>query len=305
MLLSRFFGKSKPIVFLSLVVYISIHFWVKVWQTNSTSGFAVAGKYILLLLLFFGVNFIVKRNKISQQNAYSTLFFSLLCTAIPRFFIDFNYLIPAFFVVLGLRRIISLKTQIDTKKKIFDASLWFFVASLFQPYLSLLIVLAFLGVLQYTLYSPRNLFIPIVAWVCGGLFFTAFQLWQTDEWIFFYETYTQFGWNNFSAIWQNHQLTFSILIPLILFVFLAVSKVISKAQLALKASLILLVLAFVFVFLGWMFSSQNHAAGLGIAFIPLSMIASTSLEIRIKPIIQEIVIILLFLASLIGVFMPI
>lgn len=302
MVLSKFFSKSKPFVFLSLAIYISIHFWLSAIQSSAPVKYVDAAKYSLLILLFLGINFIVKRNKINQQNAFAAFSFSMLATFFPAFFLDFNYLIPAFFVVLGLRRLISLKTQIDTKMKIFDASLWFFVASLFQPYLLLLMLLVFLGILQYTLYDPKNLFIPIIAWVCGGLFFTAYQLWRTDDWLFFYEFYTDFGWNDFSAIWQANQLAFCMLVPFGLFVLFVTSMVINKAQLALKTSLILLIFAFVFMLFGWMYSNQSHVGGLAIAFIPLSMLAGSSLEIRIKPVLKEVILGLLLLISIASFF---
>ena len=305
MILSRFFGQSKPIVFLILASYLSIHFWVNTLQTSAQVKFTDAGKYILFLLIFLGINFIVKRNKINQQHTYAAFSMLILSTFFPAFYLNLHYLIPAFIVVLGIRRIISLKTQIDTKKKIFDASLWFFIASLFQPYLLFLLLLVFFGVLQYTLYNPRNLFIPIIAWVCGGLFYTAFQLWETDKWVFFYETYTQFGWNNFGAIWEKNKLILILLIPFLVWVLLGITKVISKAQLALKTSLVMLIFAFVIIFFGWMFSNQIEAAGLAISFIPLSMLAGASLEVKMKPIIKEILIALLIIASLITLFMPI
>lgn len=302
MVLSKFFSKSKPFVFLILGLYISIHFWFSAAQSSASIKFVDAGKHSLLLVLLFGVNFIVKRNKINQQNAFAAFSFAMLATFFPAFFLDVNYLIPAFFVVLGLRRLVSLKTQVDSKKKIFDASLWFFVASLFQPYLLLLMLLVFLGILQYTLYDPKNLFIPIIAWVCGGLFFTAYQLWQTDEWMFFYSFYTDFGWSDFSAIWQANQLALGLLLPFVLFVLFLTSLVINKAQLALKTSLILLIFTFVIIVFGWMYSRQSHVGGLAIAFIPLSMLAGCSLEVSIKPILKEIILGLLLLVSIASFF---
>lgn len=302
MVLSKFLSKSKPFVFLILGLYISIHFWFSAVQLSTTINFVDVGKYSLLLVLFFGVNFIVKRNKINQQNTFATFSFAMLATFFPAFFLDVNYLIPAFFLTLGLRRLISLKSQIDSKKKIFDASLWFFVASLFQPYLLLMMLLVFLGILQYTLYDPKNLFIPIIAWVCGGLFFTAYQLWQTGEWMFFYEYYTGFGLNDFASIWQSNQLALSMLIPFVLFVLFITSRVISKAQLALKTSLILLLFTFVFILFGWMFALENQVGGLALAFIPLSMLSGCSLEVNLKPILKEIILGLLLIVSVASFF---
>lgn len=289
MVLSRFFGKSKPIVYVCLTVGLSVLFFLYVAKQSSLLNIATWGNYIIFLLLFFGINFIVKRNKINYKNTYAVFVFTMLCMAMPGFFTNYTLLLPSFFVVLGLRRVLSLKTQIDTKKKIFDASLWFFVASLFQPYLMLLMLLVFIGVLQYTLYEPKNMFIPILAWACGGLFFTAFQLWQTDQWMFFYEYYTPFGWSDINEIWQDNMLFFILLIPFVLFVVWKNSQIISKAQLSLKTSLSLVVLAYLSVLFGWFFSNETNIAGIGISFIPLSMLAGSSLEHNLKPIVREVI----------------
>lgn len=298
MILSRFFGKSKPIAFLFLVLYISLLFWWNAIWFSHPLNWAIFGKYFLVLFIFFGVNFIVKRNKINSKNTFAAFVFSMLCMAIPQFYLNFDVLIPSFFVILGLRRLISLKTQIEPKKKIFDAALWFFVASLFQPYLTLLVLLVFLGVLQYTLYDAKNIFIPLIAWACGSLLFTAYQLWKTDEWIFFYDVYTNFGWNNLSLIWKNNIIFLCILIPFVLFVLWKVNLISSKAQLAKKYSLLFIVFSFFIILAGWLYSNKSEITGMAVSFIPLSMLAGSSLETKFKPIIKEIILWLLILVSI-------
>ena len=200
--------------------------------------------------------------------------------------------------MLGLRRLISLKTQIEPKKKIFDASLWFFAASLFQPYLVLLMLVVFYAVVEYTLYDAKNFFIPLIAWICGALFFTAFKLIQTDEWQFFYEAYTDFGWNNFRLIWQENPLFICIFSLFSLFILFSIFKIISGVALALKTSLNLILLSFIVVLVGWAFAEKTQIDALGIAVLPLSMLAGNVFQLKIKPVLKEVLFLLLLVLSL-------
>lgn len=297
MILSRFFSKSKPIVYLCLVGYISLVFWWNAIRLSHPLSWATLSKYFLLLFLFFGVNFIVKRNKINYKNTFAVFVFSMLVMAVPTSYLDYNLLIACIFLVLGLRRLISLKTQIEPKKKIFDAALWFFVASMFQPYLILMIILVFLGVLQYTLYDTKNLFIPILAWACGGIFFSTYMLLTTNEWHFFYENYTNFGWSNIDLIWHNNKMFLSICCLFTLFVLVKVYLISTKAQLTFKNSILIIFLTFILSLVGWLFSNQNELTGIAISFIPLSMLAGLSLEAKFKPIIKEIILWVLILVT--------
>ena len=296
-MLSRFLGNSKPIVFLSLASYLSIHYWIDATATLNTSIFATIGKYLIILILFFGVNFIVKRNKINGTNAYAVFAFVMLITSIPSFYLDYSPLLAAFFVSLGLRRIISLKTQIDPKKKIFDASLWFFVASLFQPHLMLLMLVVFYAIIEYTLYDPKNFFIPLFAWLSGAFIFSAFHIINSDEWIYFYEKYQGFGWSNISLVWEVNRLFLSIYIIFSLFILIASSKILSKVALALKTSMLILIFTFLLISMGWFFTKQHDLSAIGVSLIPLSMLAGSVFQLKMKPVLKEALFAILIIFS--------
>jgi hypothetical protein len=50
----------------------------------------------------------------------------------PSVFNNSNLLVANFFLLLAIRRMISLQTLKAPKEKIFDASIWIFIASLFH-----------------------------------------------------------------------------------------------------------------------------------------------------------------------------
>lgn len=302
MLVFKLFAKSKPLPFILLVLYLSFLFWWKTWEVYPGIYLYSFIKYFLLLAIFMGVNFIVKRNKITKKNTYTVFVFTMLWTGLPESFLQGSHLIAAFFVVLALRRILSLKTQLDAKKKIFDASLWIFIASLSMPSTILLLLFIWVAVLQYTIYDLKNLLIPILAWLCGALFFTAFQLWKTDEWVLFYEIYPALQWNDFPWIWKNYTGKVLFLLFYILMGLWVTNLHIRKASLALKTSLQLVILSFIVLTLGWMFSHQSSWIGYGLACIPLSILVAKGFELKFKLILKEILLIGLLIFSLLGCF---
>lgn len=87
---------------------------------------------IVLISSLFLVNFIVKKNGLTKISSFAILFFVLYLALFPSVFGNLKLVLANFFVILAIRRMISLQTLKSPKEKIFDASLWIFVASLFH-----------------------------------------------------------------------------------------------------------------------------------------------------------------------------
>jgi hypothetical protein len=62
------------------------------------------------------------------------------------------------FVLLGLRRIFSLKKNLNTKKKLFDAGFWIALATIFYPWAILYFVPLFVAILMITSDYFKNTF---------------------------------------------------------------------------------------------------------------------------------------------------
>jgi len=64
---------------------------------------------------------------------------------------------------MSFRRLVSIRSNRDIEIKIFDASLWVFVATFFYSWSLLFILLVFAGIFLYKKNDYRNLLIPFVA----------------------------------------------------------------------------------------------------------------------------------------------
>jgi hypothetical protein len=120
---------------------------------------------ILSVLLFsiFIVDFIVKRNQITSTNAFAILYYTLLFVVFPEVLLDNNAILCSFFLLLSTRKIISLRSLKNVRMKIFDASLWVLVASLFYDWALLYLAVVFIAIYFYEPKNLKNWLVPFVA----------------------------------------------------------------------------------------------------------------------------------------------
>lgn len=168
-MISQIFSKTKPVNFLLLSILLGIYMlsyegFVGV-QVPKNASF---GMYILasiklfltgigaLIPALFLMDFILKRNKLVLTHAYTLFYFTVLTGVFTAVFSEPLLLTAHFFVLLGLRRVISLKTKLRTKKKIFEASLWFLVGSYFYDWVLLYFIVLGVAIFIYGKENPKH-----------------------------------------------------------------------------------------------------------------------------------------------------
>ena len=87
--------------------------------------------FLFFLASMFLVVFIITKNKLTQKNSFAALYFFIFISLIPQTLADHKIIIANGFILLSYRRIFSLETKLNMKKKYFDAALWLSIASLF------------------------------------------------------------------------------------------------------------------------------------------------------------------------------
>jgi hypothetical protein len=106
------------------------------------------------------VDFILKRNKLTKTNSFAILFFTMLMVVFPEVLRDENAIWCNVFLLLAARRLLSIKSMKNIKVKIYDASLWIAVASLFYDWAILYMVLVFIAIYLYDPKNGRNWLVP-------------------------------------------------------------------------------------------------------------------------------------------------
>jgi len=164
-MISIIFGKTKPINYIIVLSFLFLFYWFvhfflfdKIYAPDELFGQAL----ILGVLLFsiFVVNFIVKRNKVTGTNSFSILFYALLMVVFPETMADSNAIFCSFFLLLATRRLISIRSLKNIKFKIFDATVWILVSSLFYDWALLYMILVFAAIYYYEPKNIRNWLVP-------------------------------------------------------------------------------------------------------------------------------------------------
>lgn len=185
-MIASIFKNSKPFNF---VIVLVILFLVLVF--NSFNLFIDSFSIDLLLKLTFAflinvfsvllLNFIVVKNKLNEQNSYHILLYTIFLIYFPSSLTDINLLLSNVFVLLALRRIISLRSQINLKKKLFDASFWIAIAALFYFWALAFLILIFAALFLFSDNRLKNWIIPFTGVLTVLILLTSYQLVKYDN----------------------------------------------------------------------------------------------------------------------------
>ena len=180
-MITTIFSKSRPFNYVLVTVLLIVCFFL--YQLKSDiwlHSIVLMGKKAVLLSLLIGSlfisNFITKKNGLSKDNAYPFLFFFSFLILFPTTLGNPNLIISNFFILLALRRLISLQSLVTPKEKIFDASFWIFLATLFHFWSILFIILVFVSVALHVGRDYRNWILPYIAFFTVATLFVVFAL---------------------------------------------------------------------------------------------------------------------------------
>ena len=306
-MITTIFKKSSPINYTLVGVLMFLFFSLSQFTSN-TSGFSaylILPKTLVLVLLIATIvvtNFITKRNGLSKDSTYTVLFSFLFMVFFPDLFNNPNLVFANFLIILALRRLISLQSMHTPKQKIFDASLFVFLASLFYCWSILFIVLVFAAIIMHVSRDYRNWVLPFIAFLASVIVFMFFTLLVDKNLatIFLSKIDINLQIDYFSSIYQN--VSFSLFITIALFFITTLLISLSDKPLVQNSSFKKLIIWF-FLALTIFFIAPNKSNNvLVFTFAPLAIIATSFIEtIQIKWQ-QELTLALVIICSFFGFF---
>jgi hypothetical protein len=257
---------------------------------------------LLLLASFFLVNFTVKKNNLTKDSSYTILFFLIFLMIFPPALNDNNLLFANFFLLLAIRRLISLQTLKAPKEKIFDASMWIFIAALFHFWCILFIVLVYISIVFHVSRDYRNWLLPFLAFFATAIIFLVSALVFDKTWInhIISQTQTNFQLDYFTNNYQNMALSIFVMIALY-FVFTMVFSLTNK-PLILQASYKKMIFGFLIGVTIFLISPDKNNAMLLFTFMPLSVMCTTNIEYSQNKMYQEITLLLVILGGFLSFF---
>ena len=301
-MLTSFFGKSKPVNGVAITVFLIIFFIIanfREWFLDFNLLFFLEKLAVLLSLILsvFTLNFIAKKNELTQRSAYKILFFVIFTASFFALLRNHQVIFANLLVLLAFRRIISLKSKKVMQKKVFDATFWICIASLFYFWSILFLVVVYAGILYY-LPKPKNWLIPPIAALAVALLTLGFHIIAYDQ---FYTFSQWFEWSNFDySNYQNLEILIpvSIILTLALWTLVQFFAVVSKASVSMKPSLNLVLLSLLTAVAVAIFAPTKDASELIFFFVPLSIITSIYFDQREDKVFREVLLVLLILMPL-------
>jgi hypothetical protein len=217
----------------------------------------------------------------------------------PKIWGDLRLLLANFFVLLALRRLVSLQTLKAPKEKIFDACLWIFIASLFQFWALLFVILVYISIVFHVSRDFRNWLIPFVAFFIVGMIFAAYSLGIAPGSL---SNYLQQETINYSLdYFQNpmENIAFSMFVVAVLFFLFPSAFTLTNKPLNLQASYKKILLATVFGGILFAISTPKSNELLIFMIFPVAVMATNMIEYMQSKLQQELI---LFVALCCGIF---
>lgn len=293
-MITSIFSKSRPFNYVIVVIalfFCFVSYQFKDLKSDLTVDSIIQNLLVLGLLIFsmFLTNFIAKRNDLNKNNSYTLLFHLISLLFFPIIFKDLKLVLASFFIILAMRRMISLQSMQSVKEKIFDASLWIFVASLFHFWAILFIILVFISIISHVSRDYRNWIIPFIAFFGGSVIFIFFGLLFNKEVLFTY-LYGIVADLRFDYFKNNIQsLSFIIYTLYSLLFLLALLFSLAKRPLILLSSYYKIIASFIIGVLIFLVSPDKNNSLLVFTIAPMVIMATSFIEIIRDKVFKEII----------------
>ena len=301
-MISSFFSKAKPIHLLVMSAMLLVVFVVTKMSTI-TEVFSVelflkqAFLFGVCLASLFVLDFFASKNNLTKKNSYKILMFGLFVAVLPETLLNSKLLIANLFILLALRRIISLRSRKDIKKKLFDATLWISLATLLFFWASLFYILIFLALLLHSLVDVKNWIIPLVGILCVAVITASYMIVMGID----FEPYLQGFFDvSFDFTPLNSKriiIATTILLSYGVWASFYFMKNIKHQLKTYKPSFILVILSSLIALLIILVSPYKDGSEFIFLFAPLSIMMSNYLEIIPEKWFKESLIIVLMLVS--------
>ena len=301
-MITSIFKKSKALNLL-IVFFITLLAFVKVRITDY-ADIEISGLYIFkqigLFLLCYAtialLNFIVRKNSLGKDTKYAMLLFSLFLLMLPETTNNTNILFSNVFILLALRRLLSLRSQLNVNKKLFDATFWIAIATLFYFWAILFLPLIILLLLLYDDNKINHWIIPFmglatvfvittsISLLCYGTFLGAFKSLP----------HVSFNYSNYNS--ATHWIAITIILSFGIWSSVFYVKSIKQKKKIFRKSFSSIFVAVLLSFIIIVLAPQKNSSEFLFMFAPLSIIIANYIEVIQEKWFKELFLLLLIAA---------
>ena len=164
-MITRFFRISKPfhyVLFFGALILVYFlqrgNYLYTAQHLNFLLELAIFSSFLVSIFLMI---FIITKNNLTQNNSFAALYFSLFILLVPESIAEPKVIFSHMFVLLAFRRIFSVQTKINLKKKYFDAGLWLSLATVFYVWAILYFIPLLATIFLWKTDQVKHLFVII------------------------------------------------------------------------------------------------------------------------------------------------
>lgn len=182
-MLTNFFGKSKPINFIVLLVLVILYFGLSFFEisSNSSVGFDLVLKEVgllaLVLVYCFMYGFILSKNKLTLDNSFGLLILITQFGLFPEIYKDQESLVFNVLFLVFLRKVFSFRTSKSFFEKLFDSGFWLAILFILEPFSLLFGVLIYLSISLFQKINYQTLLIPFLGFIVPLILYFTYCYW--------------------------------------------------------------------------------------------------------------------------------
>jgi hypothetical protein len=302
-MITSLFRKSTPFNYALVALFMLCFFFLYHFHDlNGMESLIVilpkTGLFFLILASLFLANFMTKKNGLSKDSTYVVFFYFLLLLFFPSILNNPNLLLSNFFILLALRRLISLQSLQFPKEKIFDASVWVFIAALFQFWSILFIILVFVAILFHVARDYRNWLLPFLAFFAVSVLFMLYVVLFDKSAIdlMLQSSTIDLNMGYFTNNYQNW--AFSIFVAIALFFLISLLSNLSNKPIIVHGSYKKIIISFFIGLAVFILSPDKSNDLLLYTFASLAIMVTSHIEMTHVKLQQEIIVSVFIICSL-------
>ncbi|MCZ4317708.1 DUF6427 family protein [Aequorivita viscosa] len=286
-MLTSFFGKSNPINYLILGIFLVVaYLYAEISQnTVAISLSSIFHHLFFMLISVLGMlllDFIIRKNQLTKNNTFAIFFYSCFMVMLPIIFLQYKIILANAFLLLALRRIMSLRSDKNSMKKILDTSLWITVAALFYFWSLLFFIPLWIAIIQKPNSNYKQMLVPFVGFFTILILNTTYQLLANNSFAWLFNWKEEIGLD-FSA-YNSLSILIPITIILAFYIWTGFYRILKIPALPLKEKPNFILLLYVslttlFIALG---SPDKTGAEVLFVLAPVSIISANYIESNYK-----------------------
>ncbi len=302
-MITSIFSKSKPINFIIVAVFVVLLFVITNFNllfNNFNSALTTSFNLGITLFLIFLVDFVVSKNSLTQNNSYAIMTFGLLFGMFPQAMKYSDLLLSNLFVLFALRRLISLHSKLDIKKKLFDAAFWIALATLFYFWSMLFFALVIVALIYYSQNDIKNTIIPFVGIASVAVLLITYNILAHDVFIrpSNFDRHASLDYTSYNSLESVIKLT--VLFTAQLWILTYFFKTLPDKNKKLRPSYFLIAWASIIAILVAIIAPVKNGSEFLFLFAPFSIIMANYIEIISERWFKEVFVSLLIITPIIA-----